>query len=488
MDSFSALLKISKKKTLLEGTKALLSWDLETYMPKDGASVRAEKIELLSSLIHQELLSPTFEKELKALQQEKNLSKEQQAACRLWTREHEIAKKQPSDFVKELSRETSASLQAWIQAKEENDYSLLEPHMQKVITLCQKQADLLGYKEHPYDAMIDLYEEGMDKKTLEALFKELKPALVSLLQKIPRQEPKSYGVFPSKGQKELNAILLGALGFSKETSRLDESLHPFCSGIHPLDTRMTTRIDENNPLYSILSVVHEGGHGQYNRNLPKELYGSPVCAHASLGMDESQSRLFEATFGTSRAFWSYLYPHMQKTFPGNLQDVSFEEYLSHVNRVEPSFIRTEADEVTYCLHIILRFEIEVLLLEGTITATEIPSVWGDKMEELLDIRPTSDQVGCLQDIHWPIGAIGYFPTYAIGNLVAAELFSLLKKDIPNYENDLAKGNFANITAWLKENVHRHGALYTPKELLKKITGKELSPNSYIAYLEEKFLP
>lgn len=489
---YEKLFLLSKKTTLLSAAGALLEWDQETYMPEGAITARSEQLEVLSEIIHKSATSKTFKKllnELIDLDTGEMKSQEPlhiEAAAKHWRKNLLRDEKLPITFVKKFTTLSSTSVHAWIGAKEKNNFSLFAPHLENMVSLCRKKASYLGYKDHPYDALVDLYEPGMTSKDLIPLFKELKKSLIEILHTAPKIPPLPLGTFSADKQKQLGDDLQKILGFSPKISRLDTSFHPFCSGLHPSDTRMTTRIDEEFPMYSISSIIHEGGHGLYNKNLPQEHYGSPVCNHASFGVDESQSRLYETIIGQGLPFWTYFYPKLQRTFPQNLSGISLEEFYKDINKVEPSTIRVEADEVTYCLHVILRFEIEMGLIDGSVKVKEIPSLWNQKMQESLGITPKDDAEGCLQDIHWAMGGIGYFPTYALGNLLAAELFTCIKKSHSDWDKKIASGDLSFLEAWLKENIHRHGALYSPKDLIKKVTGKSLGTESYIQYLKEKF--
>ena len=472
----------------------MLEWDQETYMPTGAIDVRSDQIELLSGFIHKQKTSSSFKKALAKLVDlssgkiiQKDLSLEENSAARLWYKEWNQASKLPSSFIKECSKTSSASLHAWSQAKKEANFSIFKPFLEKTVILAQKKAHFLGYKEHPYDALLDLYESEMTVTKLTPLFTELKKSLTQLLQKTKKST--SLITLPSldtEMQMLVGKDLLKYLGFPEETSRLDTSSHPFCIGIHPTDTRMTTRIFKDNLISHILSVLHESGHGLYNSQLPLEYYGTPVCEPLSYGVDESQSRFFETLIGRNMPFWKFFYPTLQKAFPKELGNISLSDFYSLVNTVQPSLIRVEADEVTYCLHIILRFEIEKTLIEGSLQVKDLPTVWNLKMQECLGISPSHDGEGCLQDIHWSMGSFGYFPTYALGNLLAAQLYETLKSENPSLENEIEQGNFLNIRSWLKENIHKHGKIYKTEELIQTVTKKPLSSAAYIAYLEKKY--
>jgi carboxypeptidase Taq len=494
-DPFSKLHKRSLRIAKLQSIRALLEWDLETYLPKAAGGFRSDQLELLAEEIHKELTSNSYKKALNNFidietgKIQGDYPPHLQKAAKEYRKNYLQEMKLPTSFVKKFTKTTSTALPAWDQAKKTNNFSLFAPHLEKIVLLCKKKADLLGYKEHPYDALLDLYEPDLTVKTLTPLFNELKTALTSLLAQIKQKPLPSplTGHFPKEAQDKLSSYILEKMGFSKETSRLDLSSHPFCTGIHPLDIRMTTRIDPSCPLSSLYSVLHEGGHGLYHQNLPIEHYGTPLCDAISYGIDESQSRLWETIIGKSRAFCHFIHPTLQQLFPEALSHLSTEELYKKVNRVIPSEIRVESDEVTYSLHIILRFEIEKELIEGTLSVKDIPEVWNEKMQTYLGITPSYASKGCLQDVHWAMGGIGYFPSYTLGNLLAAQLFSTIKKAFPDWDKKVQQGEFSFLSTWLKEKIHCHGKLYTASEVIQQVTGKPLGVKDYITYLTEKHL-
>lgn len=496
-DPFSKLKMLSTEASLLSSISGLLEWDQETHMPHDAIHMRSAELELMAGLIHKQRTSSSFKKALSELvdlstgkMKEPGASLEMKASAREWLKEFLKDSKLPSSFVKNFSKTTSAALAAWDEAKKTANFKLFLPHLEKIVALSRKKAKFLGYKKHPYDALLDLYEPDLTTDSLTTLFEKLKPPLINILKETQKKQKTidlHLGTFTEDLQIKTGLLLLKAMGFSKETSRLDTSSHPFCTGLHPKDIRMTTRIDLKDPASSIFSIIHEGGHGLYHQNLPVEHFGTPLCEAASYGVDESQSRLWETIIGRGLPFWKFFYPKLQELFPENLSDISLEDFFSWVNRIEPSTIRVEADEVTYCLHIILRFEIEKGLIEGSIKVKDVPTVWNKKMKEYLGITPSNDKEGCLQDIHWAMGGIGYFPTYAIGNILAAQLFESIKISNPDFKHKIENGDFTFLREWLYENIHKHGKIYTPKELILKATRKSLGVDSYINYLEAKFL-
>jgi carboxypeptidase Taq len=493
---FSKLQSLSHKAAMLGSMHMLLEWDLETYMPKEGIESRSSQLELLAELIHKQKTAPIFKKTLskfidlasgKILQE--NTSLVMQASAREWRREFLQEAKLPASFVKKFAKTTSQALHVWSSAKKNSDFASFAPHLTEIVSLCRKKAEFLGYKEHPYDALLDLYEPNMSVKILTPLLEKLKVFLIKLLsdiQKTRRPCPVIAGTFSQEKQMQAGQFLLNAMGLTQEKSRLDLSSHPFCIGLHPKDTRMTTRIDLENPLSSLFSVMHEGGHGLYNKNLPQEYYGTPLCQSASLGIDESQSRFWETMIGRSYPFCAFFYPKLQELFPESLSSFSLEEFYQAINHVHPQEIRVEADEVTYSLHIILRFEIEKGLMDGSIEVQDIPSIWNQKMQESLFITPSSDKMGCLQDIHWAMGGIGYFPSYTIGNLFAAQLFSTIQKEHPEWEQKVYAGDLLFLEEILKDKIHRQGRIYEAKELMIKATGSSLQMEPYMDYLQTKY--
>lgn len=497
--NYSQLFAYSRECTLLESIEGILGWDQETYMPSSAIGLRSSQMELLAHLRHKHATSPKFKRLLSSLIDLKSgdyiatdLPKEKWAALREWRRDFLQASKLPSSFVRLFAKTTSEAQHVFATAKDHADFSLLAPHLEKIVSLNRRKADYLGFEEHPYDALLDLYEPGMTIRELVPLFFRLKEELLFLVKEIQTKEPPRTD-FLHKEYSQTNILrfshlLLKTMGFSSETSRLDLSVHPFCASISPYDTRMTTHMHNNDPMGTILAVLHEGGHGLYSMGRPAEHFGSPLCMPVSLGIDESQSRFWETLIGLGLPFWRYFFPILQEECVDQLGGIDFDTFYRAINHVHPSCIRIHADEVTYNLHIILRLEIEKALIEGTLKVKEIPELWNEKMETYLGIRPKNHREGCLQDIHWSMGAIGYFPTYTLGNLYAAELFASFKKHYSEWEERIARGDLGFIREWLKEKIHKFGRIYSPKELIQNATGNPLSETAYISHLKKKFLP
>ncbi|MCI0381538.1 MAG: carboxypeptidase M32 [Chlamydiae bacterium] len=497
-NSLSNLLEISQNIALLQTIDHLLSWDQETYMPAKAITIRAKQLEYLSGLIHEEQIKPKFKHSLSEFIdldsgqiKDPSLTEIEKANLRLWRKEYLKTVKLPLDFIKEFAELKPSSISAWQSAKEKNDFSIFLPYLEKIISLSRKKADFIGYKEHPYDALIDYFEPDAKTKEFDTLFTSLKKSLIHLLQKMGKKQPSDskflYLFYPKEKQLHFSNMILKKLGFSEDSSRLDLTSHPMCLGIHPHDTRLTTRIYPNSITENIFSVIHEAGHGLYHMGLPNEFFATPIYSPLSYGFDESQSRMWETIIGKSPPFWKHFFPILQQEFPENLKTVKMEQFYQAINLVKPTMIRTSSDEITYNLHIILRFEMEKMMMEGELEAKDIPEIWNEKMKNYLGIVPKNDSEGCLQDIHWSMGAFGYFPTYTLGNLYAAQLFSSFAQSDPNWPDEIARGEFQSIQKWFKENLYQFGKIYSSSEMIRKITNRPLSPEPFIHYLENKFL-
>lgn len=491
---YEALLKLSRQFYLLQGISSILEWDQETHMPPDGAPIRAEQLELLAGLIHQMKTGENFSAALQKLidlptgQTAAGLNEDQQSALKLFRKDYRQATALPVEFVEKFTKLTSYSLEAWRHAKQHNTFLHFLPFLDQIVEMTKQKADLLGYQEHPYDALLDLYEPGLTTAEVTTLFSDLKTEITPLLQKIkaaPQVDDHFlHGDFSKEQQIAYAKELLETMGYDKTKGRLDLSVHPFSSS-HPTDSRITTFIHKNSLMSCIFSVLHEGGHGLYEMGLPHEHYGSPLGEPVSLGMHESQSRWWETLIGRSEPFWSYFLPKLKETFKGHI-NCTLPEFHRAIHKVQPSFIRIEADEITYPLHIVLRFEIERDLLAGTLKVRDIPEAWNEKMKSLLGITPKTFAEGCLQDIHWSLGSIGYFPSYTLGNLYASQLFTAFEKELPDWKTRVEKGELIFIKQWLNTHVHRYGRKYSSKELLQKATHRPFTSQPYIDYLKNKY--
>jgi carboxypeptidase Taq len=496
--SFANLLELSKEIHELHSILSLLHWDQETYMPSGGSVPRSEQIALLSGLIHERKTSRKFKANLEKLIslnsgkiKVKGLSRPHQLMVREWAKDFRRLNKLPSGFVKNFSQVTAEAAQIWGTAKKENNFKIFAPFLEKIVALNRQKAEIFGFEEHPYDALIETYEPCMNARKLGVLFDGLRKELVALVKNLEKKTKRIDDKFlhrkvSHESQREISELLLSHLPADAAYTRLDLSNHPFSTALHPHDSRITTRFLPNHFMSNLFSILHESGHSFYEMGLPLDTWGTPLSEAVSLSVHESQSRWWETLIGRSYPFWKFFYPKLQKALPAVLKGISLERFYKAINKVSPSLIRVEADEVTYCLHVILRFEIEKELITGKLNVHDLPAFWNAKMKEFLGVEPKTDREGCLQDIHWSLGDFGYFPTYALGNLMAAHIFTAFAKEHPEWEEKVQKGDLAFIREWLTKNVHKWGRIYNLEELAKRITGKPFSERAYCAYLKKKY--
>ncbi|MCH9621538.1 MAG: Carboxypeptidase 1 [Chlamydiia bacterium] len=489
------LLKIieeCQKAAQFTSLEYLASWDQETYMPKDGIEPKAAIMSFIAQEKHKIMTGTKLKNSIDALTSTPPASFDEQIIVKRIHEDIEKQKKLGKSFVKKFSKETAHACEAWKKAHKNSNFKQFLPSLKKVINLCKKKAQLIGYSDHPYDALLDEFEPGMTTKQLDEIFGEVKPRLISLVKKITSKESKSSdfdlkGPFPIHKQKELSHDVIKRIGVNPDQYNLSTTHHPFCIPLHPHDIRITSHYHEQDVLKGFTAAVHEAGHGLYENNMPADFYGTPLAEASSIGIHESQSRIYETCLGNSKPFWKFYYPKFQQLFPEALGSISMEDFVSKVREVKPSLIRIFADEVTYCLHVILRYEIEKGLIENSINPKDIPNIWKAKIQESLGILPTSDATGCLQDIHWSIGCFGYFPTYGLGSMYAGSLFTKFIKQNIDWESKIASGDFSILSSYLKENIHVHGRKYLPFELIERATEKPFSPEDYICYLEHRYL-
>lgn len=471
----------------LSGVIGLCTWDQETYLPRKAEPSRAAQLGTLQALYHERLTDPRLGD---LLAQSDAGTDDERAMVKVLGRERDRAVKIPARLVKALAEAQSHALAAWREAREQRDYAVFRPHVQTLLELRREQADAWGHDGERYDALLDGYEPGMRTARLMPVLQGLCEKLVPLVQAIEaRPAPKQLfagKTFDLDAQWAFTLQLLDAMGFDRDAGRQDKSTHPFTGGAGAHDVRLTTRVFPALPLSSIFSSIHEGGHGLYEQGFAEADARTPLAQAPSMGLHESQSRLWENIVGRSLPFWSHFFPHYRDRFPAQLAGVSLEDFLREVNRVERSFIRVEADEVTYNLHIALRTELELALLRGELQATELEAAWNEKTKALLGLEVTTPNQGVLQDIHWAYGEFGYFPTYALGNLYAASLWKALRAELPNIEQRLARGELLPVRDWLRGTVHRSGARFDAEPLITRITGHGLTDSDFIAYLQVKY--
>lgn len=486
----------ARRTTLLISADALLGWDERTMMPSAGAEHRAEQMTVLAGIIHQRQTDPKWGEWLVELG-ESPLADDPHgdtgATIRRLRRQFDKKVKLPQSLVEELARMAVLGQNAWQAARANDDYASFRPLLQRIIELKREEAEALGYPECPYDALLDDYEPEALTRNVAAVLAELRDALVPLVAAIGqsgRQADLSIleRRYPIEQQEAFGRETAARIGFDFARGRLDVTAHPFCTGLGPNDCRITTRYDEHAAASALFGILHEAGHGIYEQGLPSEHFGLPLGEATSLGIHESQSRMWENLVGRSRAFWRYHFPLARQCFPEALGDVAPEEFYFAINAVRPSLVRVEADEATYNLHILIRFELEQSLLSGDLTTIDLPGAWNEKYRQYLGIQPPNNALGVLQDVHWSGGAIGYFPTYALGNLYAAQLFAQADADIGPLDEPFAQGDFAPLGRWLSEKVHCHGQRYSAAELIQRVTGRPVDSTALVAHLRAKLSP
>jgi len=478
----------------LRNVSGLLGWDMQTYMPPKGAQTRANQLATMDRLAHEHFTADEIGVLLDALADDVaqlDYDSDEASLIRVTKRDYLKAKRLPAEFVEELARVTALAFEAWRQARAESNFKLFQPHLEKIIELKIQEANYIGYTDRIYDALLDDYEPGMTTAQVEAIFTPLKQELIALVAALAKKtdlvsDAVLHREYDEQKQWDFGIAVIKQLGFDFEGGRQDKSVHPFTSGFGLGDTRITTRVDKHFLSSALFGTIHEAGHALYDMGYRPELDRTPLAGGASLGVHESQSRLWENIVGRSRGFWKYWFPRLQEYFPEQLADQDAESFYRAVNKVHPSFIRVEADEVTYSLHIMLRVELENMLLERKLKVAEVPEAWNAKMQEYLGIVPPNDKLGCLQDVHWSYGSIGYFATYSLGSMFAVQLWERALQDIPTLPAQIENGQYADLLGWLRKNVHAHGRKFTLDELAKRITGESLQSRSYVAYLKKKF--
>lgn len=490
-ENYAAFVEQLRELGALSSVEAVLDWDQETQMPPRGAADRARQSALLAGLAHEKLCGPELGGLLDKVEQE-GLNGD--IAVRTNVRETrrllERARRLPTPLVKELSRVTALARPEWAAARRENDFDRFAPHLERILELKREVAQRIGYANEPYDALLDEFEPGMATAAVAALFDGVKANVVELLREIQSAPRRPDGLLltrhcPADAQVTFCREVAKLFGFDFEAGRLDTSTHPFCSGFTPADVRITTRYDEHYLPGALFGVMHEVGHGLYEQGLDGQHTGTPMARAVSLGIHESQSRLWENQVGRCQETWEYLIEPLRRTFP-SLVDVGVDEWVFAINTVEPSLIRVEADEVTYALHIMLRFDIERRLIRGELAVKDLPRAWNAAFRETLGIVPPTDAQGCLQDIHWSQGMFGYFPTYALGSMYAAQFFAAARRALPDLADDFRRGEFRALREWLREAIHRHGMRYRAKELVEVVTGRPPAPDDFMAYLNAKY--
>lgn len=492
--AYAELIRRTKEAALLSSCGAVLGWDERTYMPRNGSAFRGDQMALIARLTHEMTTDPKVGECLSTVEGSSLVANRESPAAinaREIRRTYDRAAKLPKDLVEEMARVTTRAQQVWQEARGQNDFPGFRPWLEKIIGLKKREADAVGYKEHPYDALLDEYEPGATASQVRKVFVALSAELVPLIAAVGQSKqvpPREIleGDFPVDAQQTFAREAAAAIGFDFEAGRLDVTTHPFCSGIGPGDCRITTRYNPRFFNEAFFGVLHEAGHGLYEQGLAAEDFGTPLGTYCSLGIHESQSRLWENQVGRGRPFWEHFFPKAQRAFPTALAGVRPDDFYFAINAVRPSFIRVEADEATYNLHIVLRFELELALLTGDLKPADLPDAWNEKFARMFGLTPADDRQGCLQDIHWSMGGLGYFPTYTLGNLYAAQLMAAARSQLPGLEDDFARGEFGRLKGWLNDKIHKPGRSYRSDDLCRRVTGEGLRHEPLIAYLREKY--
>ena len=489
LEEFSAYLKNIEH---YKNVGSLMYWDMTTGIPENAAEGRAETMSFMQMQAHNLSVSKEIYDFIKFFEKnEDKLNFVQKRMLHEIKKNYEKEKIFPEEFIKEFSLAASRGQLSWEKAKNEDNFEIFKPALEKIVELTKKSIEYKGYTGNKYNTLLDDYEPGLTVDKLDKVFDELRDGIVSILKKINNSKKEICNVFegkefPKENQKRFCIKILKDMGFDFKSGRMDETEHPYTLDMTNKDVRITNHYYLNDFTSAMFSAIHEGGHGIYEQNIPDSLEGTGLNVAASMAIHESQSRFYENIIGRNKAFCGYLYKEAKKEFPNQFDGVSEEEFYNTINKVQPSLIRTEADELTYSIHVIIRYEIEKLLINDKIQVSDLPRVWNEKYKEYLGIQPTSDKLGVLQDMHWSDGSFGYFPSYALGNLYGAQMLNQMIKDIPNMYEEISTGDLFSVYEWLKENVHECANLYDPNDLIRKITGEELQAKYFIEYLDKKY--
>lgn len=474
----------------LQHATSMIQWDAETEAPKNGVNFRAKNLGILTGEIYRIFSSDDMKNNISILENESEIDEITKGILYETKKTIEKYSKIPSEELSKFNELRAKASVKWEEAKSKSDFEIFAPYLEELVSYLRKFVDYRGYKDHPYNTLLDDYEPGMTVEKLDQFFSAIRKKVVPLLERIKNSDKKMKNDFMSKSyniekQKEFSLYILEKLKFDLESGVLKESEHPFTLSLDPSDVRLTTHFYEDNFISAIFSTIHEAGHAIYEQNIDKSLSGTALATGTSMGIHESQSRTYENVFGRNINFWKHFYNDLIKSFNEQLDGISLNDFYEAINEVKPSLIRIEADELTYSLHVMVRYEIEKALFEGKIEVKDLPSIWNEKMKEYLGIEPGDDGEGVLQDVHWAGGMFGYFPSYALGNAYAAQFEYTMRNEL-NLDKLLQDGKFDIILNWLREKIHKHGKLKTPNELIKEITGKELDPKYFVDYLEDKY--
>lgn len=489
--------KLSKLKELLgevsdlNKAASVLSWDQQVNMPPGGSEGRGQQLATLGKIAQEKFTADEIGKLLDDLKQEyADGDSDDAAMIRVAARNYDKAIRVPAEFVAEQAIVSTKAFEAWVDARRKSDFSIFLPHLEKNVELVKKYVSFFPPADHPYDTLLDDYEPGMKTAEVEAIFDGLRPKQVKLIKAIAATKQVKddflHNKYNEKKLWDFGVNVITQYGYDWNRGRQDKAPHPFETSFNVNDVRITTRFEADNPMATLFSTFHESGHAMYEQGVNPAYERTPLANGTSLAVHESQSRMWENLVGRSLTFWEHFYPKLKKTFPSQLDGVSLKSFYKAINKVEPSFIRVNADEATYNLHIMLRLELEIGMVEGSIAIKDLPEIWNAKMQEYFGITPPNDAMGVLQDVHWSYGSIGYFSTYALGNLVSAQLWEKINKDIRDLDDQIRLGNFSELLGWLRTKVHVHGHKYDPQDLVHMVTGSKITPEPYVRYLTKKY--
>jgi carboxypeptidase Taq len=492
-DALTQLNAIIGEVVDLHRAAALLEWDEQVYMPPGGAAVHGDMVATIRKTAHQKLTSDEVGRLLEDLQSRlSDLDPDSDArrVISVTARDFHKARRVPAEFVAEQAQAVSAAQQAWIEARSRSDFAHFQPHLERIIDLKRRYVGFFPPAAHPYDILLDDFEPGVTTADVNAIFATIRPRQVALIRSVadqPQVDASFLHVeYPEAELWAFGEEVITAFGFDWSRGRQDKSVHPFATGIGPDDVRITTRVVEREPFSLLFGSTHETGHALYEQGIDRKHGRTLLGDAASLAVHESQSRLWENLVGRSLPFWEHFFPRLQQRFSSQLGNVTLEQFYRGINKVQPSLIRVESDEATYNLHIMLRVEIEVAMIAGDVRGRDLPELWNTRMQEYFGLLPDTAAKGILQDIHWSIGAMGYFATYALGNLISAQLWKAFRRATPACDELIRHGDFSALLAWLRANVHQHGRKYQPQELVERVTGSRIDPEPYLEYLETKY--
>lgn len=475
----------------LNHTAAVLEWDQQVNMPPGGAEARGQQLATLAKIAQQKFISDEVGNLLEDLKREyPDPETDEGALVRVAFRDFDKARRVPPEFLAEQAMAATKGIEAWVEAKSKSDFSIFRPHLEKHLGLVKKYISFFPPAEHPYDVLLDDYEPGLPTREVRAIFGNLRPKQVELIKAIgAAKQVRSDFLKKSFNERkvwEFGEKIIAKFGYDFNRGRQDKAPHPFETTFAVDDVRITNRFEKHQPLATLFSAMHECGHALYEQGGSPAYERTPLAGGTSLAVHESQSRMWENLVGRSLPFWEHFYPELKKSFPSQLDGVNVKTFYKGINKVEPSLIRVNADEATYNLHIMLRLEIEIGMVEGAIAVKDLPEIWNTRMREYLGVTPPNDAQGVLQDIHWSYGSIGYFSTYALGNIISAQLWEKINKEIGNLEDQIRKGQFAELREWLRVNIHQFGHKYDPRDLVRKVTGQDIDSAAYVRYLTKKY--